>query len=252
MRFFGRGSKRRVPDWIWDNKKTCAVILEELRRIAGQHYRHVLEGKERSWLESRVQAVQRRGAQPGNLSESLACMLWFYYRLRWPMKEVAERLHVPPLTLHVKLRRISAIARELYPEDCLPKKRGNRTGLTKFPIQKVIRLREVEQLSWRDIARRVGGTLDGARSAYYRHTNKPLRPARFNGEVVYKLRQQGFGFRRIAKAFGGRPFGALSAYRKFLKRSGWPDLPRPKAPQPKDCVPIPAAILLQTRSNEGQ
>jgi len=227
MGIFGQPSRRRVPEWIWDNKKTCAVILDELQHIAGRRYWKIIAGRERNWLESRVQAVRRRGDRPVNLSEMLASLLWHYFRLRWPMKDVSEQLGIPALTLHVKLRRISAIGRRLFPADSLAKQKPRPTK-TKFPVEEIVRLREVKKMTWKQIAARVGGTLDGARMAYYVFTKKPLRPV-LDGARIYELRKEGIGFKRIRKIIGANSHDAVGhAYRQYLKRTGMPDLPRPK------------------------
>jgi hypothetical protein len=237
-------SRRKVHPWVNDNKKLCAVILEELACMGGRRYRNLIRGHERDWLEAHVQAV--RGGREWKvycLSEVLAYLLWNYYRLRKPMSEVADALHCMPLMLHVKLRRLNRHARRLFPADCLPKQKP-KTRHAKYGDE-IVALRALG-LSWTEIARRVGGTLSGVSTAYQRLTAKRYQP-KYDGALVYEMRKAGLGFKRIAKRLGvGSSDGAKHAYRQYLKRTGMPDLPRPKCFAANRCIDVQRVQALRS------
>lgn len=119
MQLFGANSKRCVPDWVWDNKKIISVILDILRRRAGRSYAAHIADKTRDWLESKCKA---RLPHPHhhNYSELLAFLIWHYYRLKWPMRDIADALGMTLPQLWDVMRRVISTGRRLYPVDCPP------------------------------------------------------------------------------------------------------------------------------------
>lgn len=233
MRAFGTATKRRVPAWVWNNKKLVAVILEVLRwRVAGR-YSDVVSDKDRQWLEAKAQrtATRERSRRWLSFSEMLASLVWHYYRLGWPMPKIAAKCGIDAAYLWRLMTRINEAGRRLFPDDSLPRQKGGPKRKQPPPVLVpridgglVYKLHS-EGKTFLEIAELLGRNPESVQNACNRLIAKldlPKIETRFNARArpvpvdeVVKLKQQGLTWRQIGERLKFSRHGCACAYYRW-------------------------------------